>query len=186
MFSERTGYANEWGVKRYAKSGLSVLTSLSRRGNTWPQTCIEAIRDLDSALTTPEQQPPIHPTIADIDKNENERDPNASTDTLDSGVPLDHHMQQPHPSAPGEGLLPTTAGNQWSNSSMIFGNQAMNNLGSASGLGLGLGLPDFSLGPGSGEDGFGIGDLWSLADGPWLIHESYDLAENVQNTDFIL
>lgn len=69
---------------------------------------------------------------------------------------------------------------------MIFGNQAMNNLGSASGLGLGLGLPDFSLGPGSGEDGFGIGDLWSLADGPWLIHESYDLAENVQNTDFIL
>ncbi|BCS22839.1 CeGAL family transcription factor [Aspergillus puulaauensis] len=173
-------------ASRYAKSGLSVLESLSRRGNTWPQTCIEAIRDLDSALTTPEQQIPIHPTIADIDKNENERDPNASSDTLDSGIPLDHHMQQPHPSTPGEGLLPVAASNQWSNSSMIFGNQAMDNLGPASGLGLGLGLPDFSLCPGSGEEGFGIGDLWSLADGPWLIHESYNLAENVQNTDSIL
>lgn len=69
---------------------------------------------------------------------------------------------------------------------MIFGNQALNNLGAASGLGLGLGLPDSSMSGGGGEEGFGIGDLWSLADGPWLIHESYDLAENVQNSDSIL
>lgn len=69
---------------------------------------------------------------------------------------------------------------------MIFGNQAINNLAAASGL-LGTGLPDLSNGGEGGEEGFGIGDLWSLADGPWLIHESYDLAENVQNNaDFTL
>ncbi|RDW86238.1 CeGAL family transcription factor [Aspergillus mulundensis] len=178
-------------ASRYAKSGLVILKNLSRRGNTWPQTCIEAIRDLDSALTTPEQTPP-DPSTIDTSQDKS-KDPNASRETLDSDIQLDDRsLQQVPPSTPGEGLLPTpnpvvSASNQWSNSSMIFGNQAMNNLGAASGLGLGMGLPDFSIGGGGGEDVLGIGDLWSLADGPWLIHESYDLAENVpNNTDFML
>ncbi|KAL4781800.1 fungal-specific transcription factor domain-containing protein [Aspergillus varians] len=173
-------------ASRYAKNGLSILQNLSRRGNTWPQTCIEAIRDLDSALTTPEQQIPIHSNNIDTGRGNRDRDPTASSDTLDSGIPFDSHLQQPPPATPGEGLPPTAAAaaasNQWSNSSMIFGNPAMNSLGAAPGLGLGLGIPDFPLGAGGGEEGFGIGDLWSLADGPWLIHESYDLAEDVQNT----
>ncbi|KAL4884762.1 fungal-specific transcription factor domain-containing protein [Aspergillus karnatakaensis] len=169
-------------ASRYAKSGLSILQSLSRRGNTWPQTCIEAIRDLDSALTTPEQRTPTQPSISDADRRD--KDPATTSDTLDSGIPVEHLQTQP-PSTPGEGLLQTSlpvaaANNQWNNSSMIFGNQAMNNLGATPSFGLGLGLPDFSMGGGGGEEGFGIGDLWSLADGPWLIHESYDLAENVQ------
>jgi hypothetical protein len=54
----------------------------------------------------------------------------------------------------------------------------MNNLGTE----LGLGLPNFSIGEEGnvtrGEETFGIGNLWSLADGPWLIHENFDLAEN--------
>ncbi|KAL4805591.1 fungal-specific transcription factor domain-containing protein [Aspergillus unguis] len=171
-------------ASRYAKSGLSILENLSSRGNTWPQTCIEAIRDLDSALTTPEQrtQTPTHPEPTEITQKENHRDLNASSETFDSGIKLDHQFNAPS-STPGESLLPTplataTASNQWSSSSMIFGDQAMNNLG-------GLGL-DFSLGGGGGEEGLGIGDLWSLADGPWLIHESYDLAGNAQNPDSIL
>ncbi|KAL5334823.1 fungal-specific transcription factor domain-containing protein [Aspergillus crustosus] len=170
-------------ASRYAKSGLTILQNLSCRGNTWPQTCIEAIRDLDSALTTPEQQLPDQPRIVETERNDN--DPATTSDTLDSGIPLDYNVQQQPASAPGEGLLQApladaTATNQWSNQSLIFGNQAMNNLGAASGLGLGLGFPDFSMGDGGGGEGFGIGDLWSLADGPWLIHESYDLAENMQ------
>ncbi|KAL4924566.1 CeGAL family transcription factor [Aspergillus undulatus] len=178
-------------ASRYAKSGLFILQNLSRRGNTWPQTCIEAIRDLDVALMTPKQQIPSHPSIVVIDQNEGEKN-STTPDTIDSGIPLDHNLQQQVPSAPVEGQLPTplatAAGNsQWSNSSMIFGNQVMDNLGAASGLGLGFGLPDFSLGGGGGEDGFGIGDFWSLADGPWLIDESYGLQENiVENSDSIL
>ncbi|KAL2850747.1 fungal-specific transcription factor domain-containing protein [Aspergillus pseudoustus] len=175
-------------ASRYAKSGLSILENLSRRGNTWPQTCIEAIRDLDSALTTPEQQTPS--VLDATDPKSKDKDP--ASDALDQGIPFEtsqHNLQQQQPPstpAPGDTLLQSATplpsavtGNQWSNSSLIFGNQAMNNLGAtASGLGLGLGpgLPDFSVG---GEEAFGIGDLWSLADGPWLIHESFDLAENL-------
>ncbi|KAL5049927.1 hypothetical protein BDW71DRAFT_139625 [Aspergillus fruticulosus] len=179
-------------ASRYAKSGLSILKHLSYRGNTWPQTCIEAIRDLDSALTTPEQQRPANPSTTETNKKDNGKDSNASSDTFNSGIHLDHHVQQA-PSSTPRGLPPTptqtaAASNQWSNPSMIFGNQAIHNLGAASGLGLGMGLPDLSIGGGGGgEEGFGIGDLWSLADGPWLIHESYDLAENIQsNADFTL
>ncbi|KAL4912368.1 fungal-specific transcription factor domain-containing protein [Aspergillus aurantiobrunneus] len=176
-------------ASRYAKIGLSILQNLSRRGNTWPQTCIEAIRDLDSALTTPEQQTPTHLSIIEADRKDTDKNPTTSSETLDSGISSDPNQQ--HPSTVGEGLLPTplahaAPSNQWSNSSMIFGNQAMNNLGAASGLGLGLGLPDWSFGGGGGDEGFGIGDFWSLADGPWLIHESYDLAENSQNNDSML
>ncbi|KAL4873596.1 hypothetical protein BDV12DRAFT_81093 [Aspergillus spectabilis] len=170
-------------ASRYARSGLSILQHLSRRGNTWPQTCIEAIRDLDSALITPEQQTPAQPGIIDADRKD--KNPATASETLDSGISVDLHLQAQPSTTPGEGLLQTplavtAANNQWSNSSMIFGNQAMNSLGAAPGFGLGLGLPDFSMGGGGGVEGFGMGDLWSLADGPWLIHESYDLAENVQ------
>ncbi|KAL3464354.1 fungal-specific transcription factor domain-containing protein [Aspergillus heterothallicus] len=178
-------------ASRYAKSGLSILQNLSRRGNTWPQTCIEAIRDLDSALTTPEQRAPS--VLDAIGPKPNDKDP--TSDALDPGIPFEtsqHHQIQQHLSStpiPGDTLLqsanslpPALTSNQWSNPSLIFGNQAMNNLGAtASGLGLGLGLPDFSVGGNGtgGEETFGIGDLWSLADGPWLIHESFDLAENL-------
>ncbi|KAL3441205.1 fungal-specific transcription factor domain-containing protein [Aspergillus insuetus] len=178
-------------ASRYAKNGLCILQNLSRRGNTWPQTCIEAIRDLDSALSAPEQQAP---SILDT-TNSRTKDKDSATATseaIDSGIPFGtpqhhHHQQQPtNPTpAPGDALLQgatplpsAVTGNQWSNSSLIFGNQAMNNLGT----GLGLGLPDFSIGEEGnatgGEETFGIGDLWSLADGPWLIHENFDLAEN--------
>ncbi|KAL4800559.1 fungal-specific transcription factor domain-containing protein [Aspergillus venezuelensis] len=168
-------------ASRYAKSGLFILENLSRRGNTWPQTCIEAIRDLDAALTTPEQQTP-HPNTSK-DQNAKERGP-GTVETFESGMSLDHQHLQQTPTDPGEGILPAPlapvqASNQWSNSSMIFGNQSMNNLGAASGLGLGFGLPDFSLNGSGGEEGFGIGDFWSLADGPWLIDESYGFAENM-------
>ncbi|KAL6237058.1 hypothetical protein BDW75DRAFT_94100 [Aspergillus navahoensis] len=177
-------------ASRYARNGLVILKHLSHRGNTWPQTCIEAIRDLDSALTTPEQETPANSSTTKTSQKDRGKDTNASIDTVNSGIHLDHHAQQTRSLTPGEGLLPApnpaaAASNQWSNSSMISGNQAMNNLGAASGLGLGMGLPDLSII--GGEEGFGIGDLWSLADGPWMIHESYDLAENVQNnTGFTL
>ncbi|KAL2831145.1 fungal-specific transcription factor domain-containing protein [Aspergillus cavernicola] len=167
-------------ASRYAKTGLSILQNLSRRGNTWPQTCIEAVRDLDSALTTPEQATPMYPSIVDNDKGN--KGPTTTSDTLDTGISLEYHQQTP--STPGEGLLSNplaaaAASNQWSNSSIIFGNQAIDNLGVASGFRMGLGFPEFSIG-GDGEEGLGIGDLWSLADGPWLIHENYGLTENVQ------
>ncbi|KAI9374095.1 fungal-specific transcription factor domain-containing protein [Aspergillus egyptiacus] len=173
-------------ASRYAKSALSVLQNLSRRGNTWPQTCIEAIRDLDSALSTPEQ--PIATDSFNNKDHSNGTDNEAVTGTeiLDSGMPIDHRQyQHQQPSTPGERLLPNTLAaaaenGQWNNPSMIFGTQAVSNLGAAPGLGTGLGFPDISTGGASGEDGFGIGDLWSLADGPWLLHESYDLAEDVQ------
>ncbi|KAL2813115.1 fungal-specific transcription factor domain-containing protein [Aspergillus granulosus] len=179
-------------ASRYAKSGLFILQNLSRRGNTWPQTCMEAIHDLDSALTTPEQQ--TLSVLDTADPRSKDKDPatTTSSDALDPGIPFEmsqnrlQNQRAPSTPALGETLqsatpLPSTiTSSQWSNSSLIFGNQAMNNPGvTASGLGLGLGLPDLSIGNGTGgEEPLGIGDLWSLADGPWLIHESFDLAEN--------
>ncbi|CBF76707.1 hypothetical protein AN4821.2 [Aspergillus nidulans FGSC A4] len=185
-------WEGEFPASSASRSGLAILKHLSQRGNTWAQTCIEAIRDLDSALTTPEQQTPANPRTTETSQDDRGKNPNASADTVVSGIHLDHHLQQAPSSTPGEGHLSTptphaAASHQWNDPSMIFGNQAINNLAAASGLVLGTGLPDLSNGGEGGEEGFGIGDLWSLADGPWLIHESHDLAENVQNNaDFTL
>lgn len=35
---------------KYARMGISVLESLARRGSSWPETCIEAIKGMESAL----------------------------------------------------------------------------------------------------------------------------------------
>ncbi|KAJ5584649.1 transcriptional regulator family: Fungal Specific TF [Penicillium hispanicum] len=47
---------------KYAKMGISVLENLALRGSTWPETCIEAIKSMESALSTnssgnPQQEP---------------------------------------------------------------------------------------------------------------------------------
>ncbi|KKK14954.1 hypothetical protein ARAM_002587 [Aspergillus rambellii] len=155
-------------ASRYSKSGLTILQALSRRGSTWPQTCIEAIRDLDSALATSNQrhEPPIAGPL--------------SNDALDPGIPIDA-PSQPQPqgsSAPGDPLLPdslpTAAGStQWNHSSMIFGDRISGmNTSSTSNPGASeFNLPEmFPPGTNGGSE-MDFGDFWSLADGPWLIHE---------------
>lgn len=38
---------------KYAKMGIQVLENLALRGSSWPETCIEAIKSMESALSTP-------------------------------------------------------------------------------------------------------------------------------------
>ncbi|KAF3386372.1 hypothetical protein F1880_001233 [Penicillium rolfsii] len=48
---------------KYAKMAVQVLENLSLRGNSWPETCIEAIKSMESALSTnmPGRYPQANP-----------------------------------------------------------------------------------------------------------------------------
>jgi hypothetical protein len=50
IYAAWTGYFTNHGALRYAHIGISVLRNLTLRERDWPQTCIEAIEDLCSAM----------------------------------------------------------------------------------------------------------------------------------------
>ncbi|OKL59641.1 hypothetical protein UA08_05313 [Talaromyces atroroseus] len=50
IYAAWTGYFTNNGALRYARIGISVLRNLALRERDWPQTCIEAIEDLCSAM----------------------------------------------------------------------------------------------------------------------------------------
>ncbi|KJK67807.1 specific transcription factor domain protein [Aspergillus parasiticus SU-1] len=125
-------------ASRYAKTGLSILQNLSLRGNTWSQTCIEAIRDLESALSNPPPTPPIDNRTASPGPAE-DRAPDYPTNIAEDPRPAPQY----HPS-------------------VVFGDSSINNFP------LTYPFPD----PGDFESGWN--DLWTVADGPWLIEENFD------------
>jgi hypothetical protein len=123
---------------RYAKTGLSILQNLSMRGSTWPQTCIEAIRDLESALTSPAPQPPTPDRPASPGPVE-DRAPDHPTDNSEDPRPAPQY-----------------------NPSVVFGDSpSINN------------FPFTHPFMDTGDFESGWNDLWTVADGPWLIEENF-------------
>jgi hypothetical protein len=56
---------------KYARMGIAILENLSLRGSSWPETCIEAIKGMESAISTQtpnDQQFKIPPAIPSADK----------------------------------------------------------------------------------------------------------------------
>ncbi|KAJ5108428.1 transcriptional regulator family: Fungal Specific TF [Penicillium angulare] len=56
---------------KYAAMGISILQNLALRGSSWPETCIEAIRSMESALlssTTDSHYDPL-PNLPNAEKN---------------------------------------------------------------------------------------------------------------------
>ncbi|KAE8395178.1 fungal-specific transcription factor domain-containing protein [Aspergillus alliaceus] len=124
-------------ASRYAKTGLSILQNLSLRGSTWPQTCIEAIRDLESALSNPLPTPPTP-------------DRPTSPGPVDDKAP-DYPTNIPEDPRPAPQY----------NSSVVFGDSSIKNFP--------LTYPFLD----TGDFESGWNDLWTVADGPWLI-ENFD------------
>ncbi|KAE8377174.1 fungal-specific transcription factor domain-containing protein [Aspergillus bertholletiae] len=125
-------------ASRYAKEGLSILQNLSLRGSTWPQTCIEAIHDLESALSNPPSTPPTDNRLI-------------SPGPVDDGAP-DYPAEiaeNPRPAPPYH-------------SSVVFGDSSINN------------FPFTYPFPDAGGFESGWNDVWTVADGPWLIEENLD------------
>ncbi|CAG8101930.1 unnamed protein product [Penicillium salamii] len=210
---------------KYARMGIAVLENLSLRGSSWPETCIEAIKGMESAFSTQSinahqfkipttingtEKPQYHPqTTPSIDRRRTQflpvQDgpdagdpgltpvrPRSSTMTgyQESPVPVGIQPFQsavrstPNGSNPAEAYdsaifspsdnmanyaeMLDPAGNPISGQSsagLIFGNMTESNAAFN---------PNFA---GSDSLPFSssmlMNDLWSVADGPWMIHNNF-------------
>ncbi|OJJ34118.1 hypothetical protein ASPWEDRAFT_52416 [Aspergillus wentii DTO 134E9] len=189
---------------RYAKLGLSILENLSLRGSSWPKTCIEAIRDLESALskTVAELDPAIrYPTamvssIKDFSNATGNRDIPSDRPALDRPPPVssgDHGQGQSttfetanlHTHRLDPGTMSVTDGqinshishgialpdaaldsnwNGYNSAGLIFGD--------SSGFSSYPGFPGQEGLSGVDLESIFTSDVWSVADGPWLLHEN--------------
>lgn len=202
---------------KYARIGNLVLENLALRGSSWPETCIEAIKSMESALGTDDSAHQLHtpsrsntlapsktssrPTQAerlDASFAQKARHQPASatrTSTLrDQGsIPHQHfNVESPRPEPPvfipgsmgagarqpddsmvfstpntahGSDLFPHDAyqNNAQISAGLIFGNMINNNAPFAGWDSL----------PFSDPSSLSLGDSWSVADGPWMIHGNF-------------
>ncbi|PWY90367.1 putative C6 transcription factor [Aspergillus sclerotioniger CBS 115572] len=178
IYAAWTGHFPNQGALRYANIGISVLRNIAMRERDWPQTCIEAIQDLCSALEkhaqdgwsdSGRQGPSVDSPVHGHEGPGQAVTPTPSTDrsmrpresqTLDrqGSLPISDDDFEISPldfPVVGDPNLLNPA-------SMVFGDQAGN--GFSYGMGEGVTLP-------SSNAFFNEG--WSVADGPWLIHGDF-------------
>lgn len=206
---------------KYARMGIAVLENLALRGSSWPETCIEAIRSMESALSqnlSDRQQEDITNAASTMHHNwasTSERNPQVngppaqntrhqSTNLTPTSAPSDNqrtiqdqsypvgaphienrgisagiqgtHPRQPYGAAPfppqnaANGLAysvsETPMPNGQTSAGLIFGNMT-------GGYTPFAGLVGQDLVPFSDQSSFLMGDLWSVADGPWMIHGDF-------------
>jgi hypothetical protein len=202
---------------KYARMGIAVLENLSLRGSSWPETCIEAIKGMESAfetqvssgqqskaatLNSTERPNQTHAQATPLADKRISRMTvqGANNDIGDTGLtPIQPqalgastgtHPFQSSIRSPSQGLGPAE-----NYDSAVFspsdniGNfaealdPAENYLGGLSSAGLifgnmGDGNPAFNPSF-AGQDSFPfsssmpMNDLWSVADGPWMIHNNF-------------
>lgn len=211
---------------RYARMGISVLHNLALRGSSWPETCIEAIKGMESAFLTNQSggshENPAGMATSDRNASEHTQAETAGTDTRRASVPQAQNVrcqsaainitparsntrgagtiayqdasrsmaikQIEH--STGSALRGVDPGGQYdsaifspsnaenvmdmnpndgsclngqTSAGLIFGNMANSNTAFNPGLGQ-------DLFPFSDPSSLFMGDLWSVADGPWMIH----------------
>ncbi|KAJ6115969.1 C6 transcription factor [Penicillium sp. IBT 18751x] len=211
---------------RYAQMGISILQNLALRGSSWPETCIEAIRSMESALSTDQSYSEHESTAGELNPNRNSpqhsqvtpmgrhaRGANGSqaqniglqsaamnmtptrSTVQNTETPSNHGLspsmaiQQFEPST-GSALHSIAQEEQYASASfsppnyentiymnsndgsylrgpmsagLIFGNMANGSSGFNPGLGQ-------DILPFSEPSSLFMGDQWSVADGPWMIH----------------
>lgn len=206
---------------KYAGMGISILENLALRGSSWPETCIEAIRSMESALSQNSSdrqhgntengesmvqhnmaRTPARTTQANAPPAQDTRRP--SPRLTPTSVPSNNQrgasygdFQTATPHLGGPGLSAGTQGidpRQPYDSAILSPQNAANGLDHFTGNGLPLngqtsaGLIFGNMAgtmtsfPGlAGQDSFPfsepsshlMGDLWSVADGPWMIHGNF-------------
>ncbi|KAJ5132937.1 fungal-specific transcription factor domain-containing protein [Penicillium atrosanguineum] len=211
---------------KYARMGVFVLQNLALRGSSWPETCIEAIRSMESALSTnqsdgnhetvvgvtmPDRNAPQHnqaTTTERISRDTNgsqaqnlgrqsatmnmtpvrstpqgtgyaayqDASPSMATQQFEPstgsalrGVDPGDQYEPTIFSTPNPGIVMDMKSNDGSylngstSTGLIFGNMANSNTAFNPGLGQ-------DILPFSDPSSLFMGDLWSVADGPWMIH----------------
>ncbi|CAG8256577.1 unnamed protein product [Penicillium olsonii] len=210
---------------KYARMGIAILENLSLRGSSWPETCIEAIKGMESAFSTQPtntnqfkiptttnsaERPEHHPqTTPSTDRRRTQFLPvQDGTETGDSGLtpvrprsstmngyqesPISVGIQpfqpaaRPHlhgsnPTETYDSAIFSPPDNMGNYAEML--DPAGNFLGGQSSAGLIFGSmaesnaafnPNFA-GPDSlpFSSSMPMNDLWSVADGPWMIHNNF-------------
>ncbi|KAJ5115257.1 transcriptional regulator family: Fungal Specific TF [Penicillium alfredii] len=202
---------------KYARMGIYILQNLALRGSSWPETCIEAIRGMESALltyashgqrskiatTSEEGQSELQPSTGiPVDGNTTSANnlANHATNSQASVTHLtparaeylaangsqdlsistaahphatrgfeseisDSAIVSPHHDGGNNDLGPEHDG--YLNAGLIFGNMADSNVPFYPGIAGQSSLP-FSESP-----SLFMNDLWSVADGPWMIHGNF-------------
>lgn len=196
---------------KYAKMAVQVLENLSLRGSSWPETCIEAIKSMESALCT--NMPSRYGITAgsagsERGANANQASLSSNTSSGENGlfdqnqrrlssrfnptsVPYDHHggvssgvAQEPEPRTSAVQRIqsgdhydsaifstPISNDDQFFNAQnsagLIFGNLVNNSAPFYPGIAGQDPLPF------SDPSSLLMNDLWSVADGPWMIHGNF-------------
>ncbi|KAF7155410.1 hypothetical protein CNMCM5623_007481 [Aspergillus felis] len=221
MYAASEGEFPTTSALKYAKLGISILENLSLRKSSWPETCIEAIKGMESALridlgsdsgqqspgprTFPRSTPRTTlsvPSEAYMDMGPNGRRHSLSVqdDSMSRAEPLSSpltsrmstsniterspglstpaHEQRPMPNQahhPSNFALQndqsslgieTDSLNDMSSAGLIFGDTMGSHFPYA--IATGQDLASFAT-----ADPFAINSLWSVADGPWMIHENF-------------
>ncbi|RHZ55179.1 hypothetical protein CDV55_101416 [Aspergillus turcosus] len=221
MYAASEGEFSSISALKYAKLGILILENLSLRKSSWPETCIEAIKGMESALrinlsSDSGQKSPVSSTLprstprtarsapgeAHMDIGSNSRvdpvsvqddgmsraDPLSSpltsrmstsniTERPSLGLSTPAHEQQPMPNQvhhlsnyglhngqPSLGIE-TDSMNDMTSAGLIFGETMSSHLPYA--IAAGQDLAPFATDP------CAINNLWSVADGPWMIHENF-------------
>ncbi|KAJ5143748.1 uncharacterized protein N7515_002535 [Penicillium bovifimosum] len=224
MFAAWEGELATLTALKYARIGIAILDNLSLRGSGWPETCIEAIKSMESALQTqtPSEQQSTAPTISNgigrsaeaqthptpsrdrrmfhhpPAQDENTEvghagltparpQPSLSNGPQDRHAPAGFHSSRSPLHSPAQNLGHTgsydsaafspsignfaevldPAENSFVQSSagLIFGNMVDGNAAFNPSFAGQDSMPFSSSMP--------INDLWSVADGPWMIHNSF-------------
>ncbi|KAJ5676136.1 hypothetical protein N7462_009033 [Penicillium macrosclerotiorum] len=199
---------------KYARMGIIVLENLALRGSSWPETCIEAIKSMESALSnnasidhhnesstgihTPHKnvtnhtQTPGTQRMTRLSAQGRSRQSIGSSHGPANGHPdfsssvdaqqVEPAMRMPYngenyeaisspPNISGNGFDISSNGalsfNGQSSGGLIFGSIMNNNAPFSTGMGGQDSLPfsDFTS--------LFTNDLWSVADGPWMIHGNF-------------
>ncbi|KAJ5542394.1 hypothetical protein N7461_008397 [Penicillium sp. DV-2018c] len=209
---------------KYARIGTGILENVSLRGSGWPETCIEAIKSMESALQT--QNPGDQQSKAPAMSNGNGRSIEAqthatpsrdrrmfhclpehheNTEVGDAGLPPvgaqsspenghqsrlvsagSHSCRSPfHSPAQSLGLTesydPVAFSPSVGNFAEVLGPAENNLVQSSAGLIFGNMVdPNAAFNPSfAGQDSMPfsssmpLNDLWSVADGPWMIHNTF-------------
>ncbi|KAJ5167742.1 uncharacterized protein N7482_003336 [Penicillium canariense] len=228
MYASWEGHFPVPTALKYAKMGVQVLENIALRGSTWPETCIEAIKSMETALSANISGRQASGTVAksagsDSAANLNQAPVDQNASNGNNG--LFHRnerglssrinrapVQYGHPEISGyQGSIfppvaqqseirmstvqgvdraehydsaifstPKTPGNEindpsnndfnldgLSSAGLIFGNMVNNNTAFCPGIGSQDSLPF------SDPSSLFINDLWSVADGPWMIHGNF-------------
>ncbi|GFG18079.1 hypothetical protein IFM5058_08820 [Aspergillus udagawae] len=221
MYAASEGEFSTTSALKYAKLGILILDNLSLRKSSWPETCIEAIKGMESALrtnqgsdsvrqspgprtfsrSTPRTTLPI-PSEAHMDRGPNGRTHSLSVqdDSMSRADPLSSPLtsrmntsitteRTPGLSTPAheQRLMLNQADHQLSyglhngQSSVGIEINSLNDLSSAGlifGDTMGSHLP-YAIPAGQEFAAFAtanpstINNRWSVADGPWMIHENF-------------